>query len=154
MMSFKGSTTSHATAAQNAPTTKKKRGKKGRPSTDKVALPDVIPLVDTFNSGEENSVLHYHRGSVISRRDRRGGGNSSVGLARFDPLHRDLRARPYRNLRATEYVAMYFAVAACISASPAAPTGEPSPSVAPAEAIESGAAPAETSRPGPSGTRG
>ena len=34
---------------------KKKKGKKAATSTKKVAVPDVIPVVDTFNSSAENS---------------------------------------------------------------------------------------------------
>jgi hypothetical protein len=47
---------SRATVAQQAPSAKKK--KKGKqPAADKVAVPDVVTVIDSFNTSEENSVL-------------------------------------------------------------------------------------------------
>jgi hypothetical protein len=55
MAGGKRPTVNRANQAQTA--TPKKKGKKAAPATDKMAVPDVIPLIDTFSSSEKNSGL-------------------------------------------------------------------------------------------------
>jgi hypothetical protein len=55
MAGGKRPTTSGANQAQT--TNPKKKGKKAAAATDKVAVPDVTPFVDTFNGSEENYEL-------------------------------------------------------------------------------------------------
>jgi hypothetical protein len=52
MAGGKRPTTSGATQAQTA--NPKKKGKKTAAGTDKIAVPDVPPLIDTFNGSEDN----------------------------------------------------------------------------------------------------
>ena len=44
-------------SASQAQTAKKKKGKKAATTTDRVAVPDITPLVDAFNTSEENDDL-------------------------------------------------------------------------------------------------
>ena len=55
MAGGKRPTTSGANQAQTA--NPKKKGNKAAAATDKMAVPDVTPFIDTFNSSEENYEL-------------------------------------------------------------------------------------------------
>ena len=44
-------------SASQAQTARKKKGKKAATTTDRVAVPDITPLVDAFNTSGENDDL-------------------------------------------------------------------------------------------------